>query len=82
MGHLNSYLARGGGNLKRNFPKIQISWSCPGEGDVDQKPRFDWYMNETKPLVYEIFHRTNLYDLRLEILLTTRREEILVGKYF
>ena len=23
-GHLNSYLARGGGNLNNNFPKIQM----------------------------------------------------------
>ena len=24
VGHLNSYLARGGGNLNTNFPKIQM----------------------------------------------------------
>ena len=32
-------------------------------------------------LVYEILHKTNLYDLCLEILLTTRLEEILVDKF-
>jgi len=37
--------------------------------------------SEKNSLVQEIFHRTNLYDLCLEILLTTRLEEILVGKY-
>ena len=30
VGHLNSYLAQGGGNLNPNFPKIQM----PG-GDVE-----------------------------------------------
>ena len=32
-------------------------------------------------IVYEIFHKTNLYDLCFEILLTTRLEKILVGKF-
>ena len=39
-GHLNSYLARGGGNLNTNFPKIQM----PGGGGM-LKLRFDWYIN-------------------------------------
>ena len=30
MGHLNSFLARGGGNLNKNFPKIQMPGGCPG----------------------------------------------------
>ena len=30
MGHLNSFSASGGGNLNKNFPKIQM----PGGGDV------------------------------------------------
>ena len=34
MGHLNSFLARGGGNLNKNSPKIQISGGLPG-GDVE-----------------------------------------------
>ena len=34
MGHLNSFLARGGGNLNKNFPKIQMPGGLPG-GDVE-----------------------------------------------
>ena len=30
MGHLNSFSATGGGNLKKNFPKIQMPGGCPG----------------------------------------------------
>ena len=26
MGHLNSFSASGGGNLNKNFPKIQMPW--------------------------------------------------------
>ena len=33
-GHLNSYLARGGGNLKTNFPNIQMP-SGGGGGEVE-----------------------------------------------
>ena len=32
MGHLNSFLASGGGNLNKNFPKIQIPGGLPGGG--------------------------------------------------
>ena len=32
-GHLNSYLAREGGNLNTNFPKFQMPGGLPG-GDV------------------------------------------------
>ena len=35
MGHLNSFLASGGGNLKKNFPKIQMPGGLPGGGDVE-----------------------------------------------
>ena len=38
MGHLNSFSASGGGNLNKNFPKIQM----PGGGML--KLRFDWYI--------------------------------------
>ena len=31
-GHLNSYLAQGGGNLNTNFPKIQMVGGLPGGG--------------------------------------------------
>ena len=34
MGHLNSFLASGGGNLNKNFPKIQMPGGLPG-GDVE-----------------------------------------------
>ena len=42
MGHLNSFLARGGGNLNKNFPKIQMP------GGLMLKLRFDWYIMEAK----------------------------------
>ena len=32
MGHLNSFSASGGGNLTKNFPKIQMPGGCPGGG--------------------------------------------------
>ena len=35
MGHLNSFLASGVGNLNKNFPKIQMPGSCPGGGGGD-----------------------------------------------
>ena len=41
MGHLNSFSASGGGNLNKNFPKIQMPGGCPG-GML--KLRFDWYI--------------------------------------
>ena len=34
MGHLNSFSASGGGNLNKNFPKIQMPGGLPG-GDVE-----------------------------------------------
>ena len=34
MGHLNSFSASGGGNLNKNFPKIQMPRGLPG-GDVE-----------------------------------------------
>ena len=36
MGHLNSFLASGVGNLNKNFPKIQMPGRLPwgGGGDV------------------------------------------------
>ena len=36
MGHLNSFSTSGGGNLNKNFPKIQMPEICPvgGGGDV------------------------------------------------
>ena len=41
VGHLNSFSASGVGNLKKNFPKIQMPGGVPG-GMF--KPRFDWYI--------------------------------------
>ena len=34
MGHLNSFSPLGGGNLNKNFPKIQMPGGLPG-GDVE-----------------------------------------------
>ena len=42
MGHLNSFSASGGGNLNKNFPKIQMPGGLPGGGML--KLRFDWYI--------------------------------------
>ena len=39
-GHLNSFSASGGGNLNKNFPKIQMPGGLPGGGML--KLRFDW----------------------------------------
>ena len=41
---LNSYLARGGGNLNTNFPKLQM----PGGGEM-LKLRFGWYIMVNQP---------------------------------
>ena len=41
-GHLNSFSASGGGNLNKNFPKIQMPGGLPG--GVMLKLRFDWYI--------------------------------------
>ena len=39
MGHLNSFSASGGGNLNKNFPKIEmpggLPGGLPGEGYVE-----------------------------------------------
>ena len=43
MGHLNSFSASGGGNLNKNFPKIQMPGGVPGAGML--KLRFDWYIS-------------------------------------
>ena len=45
MGHLNSFSASGGGNLNKNFPKIQMPRGLPGGGGL--KLRFDWYITIT-----------------------------------
>ena len=44
MGHLNSFSASGGGNLNKNFPKIQMPGGLPG--GVMLKLRFDWYITD------------------------------------
>ena len=41
MGHLNSFTASEGGNLNKNYPKIQMPGVCPG-GMF--KLRFGWYI--------------------------------------
>ena len=45
MGHLNSFSTSGGGNLNKNFSKIQMPEGCPG-GMF--KFRFDWYITNTE----------------------------------
>ena len=41
MGHLNSFSALGGGNLNKNFPKIQMLGGLPRGGGGMLKLRFD-----------------------------------------
>ena len=45
MGHLNSFSASGGGNLKKILPKIQMPRGLPGGGGAMLKLRFDWYIS-------------------------------------
>ena len=47
MGHLNSFSASGGGNLNKNFPKIEMPGGLPGGGGKMLKLRFDWYIKST-----------------------------------
>ena len=47
MGHLNSFSAAGGGNLNRNFQKIQMPGGLPW-GMF--KLRFDWYISDRSEL--------------------------------
>ena len=46
MGYLNSFSTSGGGNLNKNFPKIQMPGGLPGglPGGMF-KLRFDWYIS-------------------------------------
>ena len=48
VGHLNSFLARGGGSLNNNFQKIQMPGGLPGGGGGLLKSRFDWYIIRSK----------------------------------
>ena len=48
MGHLNSFSASGGGDLNKNFPKIQTPGGLPGGGGGMLKLPFDWYINGKK----------------------------------
>ena len=46
MGHLNSFSASGGGNLNKNFPKIQVPGGLPVGGMF--KLRFHWYIRKSE----------------------------------
>ena len=48
MGHLNSFSASGGGNLNKNFPKIQMPGGLPRGGGGMFKLRFDWYIRKSE----------------------------------
>ena len=54
MGHLNSFSASGGGNLNKNFPKIQMPGGLPGGGML--KLRFDWYISHKRPGKFQVGH--------------------------
>ena len=53
MGHLNSFSASGGGNLNKNFPKIQMPGELPGGGKL--KLRFDWYIISVYRVIPQYF---------------------------
>ena len=59
MGHLNSFSASGGGNLNKNFPKIQMPGGLPVGGMF--KLRFDWYINAWHS---EYYHGNRLHGKR------------------
>ena len=46
VGHFNSFLARGG-DLNKNFPKIQMHEGCLERGGGGMlKIQFDWYIKQ------------------------------------
>ena len=50
MEYLNSFLASGGGNLNKNFPKLQMPGELPGGGGGGMfKLQFDWYIIGDRP---------------------------------
>ena len=55
MGHLNSILARVGGNLNNNFLKSQMPGGLPGGGML--KLRFDRYIGSCWPKMLRPFER-------------------------
>ena len=70
MGHLNSFTASGGGNLNKNFPKIQM----PGGGML--KLRFDWYIKSTFGFSYVLFvtvvtlyHVDNVFGVAVNVMI-------------
>ena len=68
MGHLNSFSGSRGGNLNKNFPKIQMPGGLPRGGMF--KLRFDWNITftvcRTKHKIWRTLH-DNLGVLLLEI---------------
>ena len=46
MGHLNSFLAQGGGNWKKIFQKIKMPGRLPSGGGGMLKLWFDWYISK------------------------------------
>ena len=56
--------ALGGGNLNKNFPKIQMPGGCPGGGML--KLRFDWYISLTLSLILTYSSTTGLHTYNLD----------------
>ena len=51
MGAFEQLFGRGGGNLNKDFPKIQMPGGLPGGGML--KLRFDWYIRlENSELIF------------------------------
>ena len=44
MGHLNSFLASGGGKFEQKFSKNSNAWGVARGGEGVFKLRFDWYI--------------------------------------
>ena len=62
MGHLNSFSAPGGGDLNKNFPKIQMQGGLPG-GMF--KLRFDWYISSVNKMftIWQIQEQFNSFNV-------------------
>ena len=57
IGHLNSFSASGGGNLSKNFPKIQMPGGLLEGGML--KLRFDWYITHQDLLKFNLVPRVS-----------------------
>ena len=67
-GNLNSFSARGGGDLNKNFPKIQMPGGLPG-GML--KLRFDWYIRPVPIVLGNVWATFGVWSSQLFVVLAT-----------